>query len=526
MGQMMNLFYEFDKASVYDIHEVNSSFASGSLKVLYLGENRNGSYFSKDAVERALPSLKNVPIVCHWDYEACEIGGHDMDVVTDNDGNLRLRNLTEPCGVVPEHATFRFVTDTDEDGNEHEYLVVDDVLLWKRQDVYRHIVDDLQGHVKHSMEINVFNGENMKSGCFNVKQFEFTALCLLEKYEPCFQGSELTVYAHADFKQKMEQMMAELKEYYYTVNSADNTSSDDTLVSNITEGGKNALENTVENIDNVVYAVYETGTADNAEVFADAVEDAVVEADTVETGPSSESEFTLNSTIVEELNRKIDEIATVDMPWGACPRYWYVDCNLDNHEVYCYDTADWKLYGFTFDVNGDAITIDLESKRRMKYNIVPFEGEDINTSTVFEKMFAVIGEKFTKCSEWEGKYNEASNSLEAINEELTGLRQYKADSELAKARAEKEELFSTFDDLVGIEAFDSLVANADDYDLSAIEEKCYAIRGRNTTVAKYALNNKSTKLVVSAPNSGAQDNIDDDDPYGGIVARYINKHNK
>ena len=95
MKQMMNLFYEFDKASVYDIHEVNSSFASGSLKVLYLGENRNGSSFTKAAVERALPSLKNVPIVCHWDYESGQIGGHDMELVCSDDGGMRIRNLTE-----------------------------------------------------------------------------------------------------------------------------------------------------------------------------------------------------------------------------------------------------------------------------------------------------------------------------------------------------------------------------------------------------------------------------------------------
>ena len=73
MGVLMTIPYEFQTASLYDIRELNASFATGSLKVMYLGGNRNGSYFTKDAVERALPSLKNVPIVCHWDEEAGEI---------------------------------------------------------------------------------------------------------------------------------------------------------------------------------------------------------------------------------------------------------------------------------------------------------------------------------------------------------------------------------------------------------------------------------------------------------------------
>jgi hypothetical protein len=96
MGTLMSIPCEFSCVSLYDIREINSSFAVGTLKVMYLGNNRNGSHFSKDAVEKALPSLRNVPIVCHWDDEAEEIGGHDIAVVADNDGALRIKNLTEP----------------------------------------------------------------------------------------------------------------------------------------------------------------------------------------------------------------------------------------------------------------------------------------------------------------------------------------------------------------------------------------------------------------------------------------------
>ncbi len=512
----MNLFFDFDdKASVYDIHEVNSSFASGSLKVLYLGENRNGSFFTKDAVERALPSLKNVPIVCHWDYESREIGGHDVDVVSDADGNLALRNLTEPCGVVPEHASFSFVTDTDESGVEHEYLVIDGVLLWKRQDVYKHIVDDLKGHVKHSMEITVFGGETLKSGLFNIQQFEFTALCLLERDDPCFQGSELNLYSINNFKAKMEEMMAELKEYY-TVN-ADNSADE---YNNSTEGGKDALDNANEI--EVINDNTEPVTQDDVEVFASADEDSNTESEPVEAEPASETEFALTSGIVDELNRTISAVETVDMPWGATPRYWYVDCDVDANKVYCYDTNDWLLYGFDYVVNGDAVAIDIESKKRMKYAIVPFEGAE--QSSPLASAFAAVSEQYVANDELEAKYAEASNSISEMTAELESLRQFKADIEAERVRKEKEALFSNFADLAGVEAFDELVANADNFDLTTLEEKCFAIRGRNASVAKFALDTKPVKLVVSAPNRGAQDNSDND-PYGGIVAKYSNKFN-
>ena len=65
MKKNLSLVYEFSGASVSDIKEINSSFASGSLKVMYLGANRNGSFFSIESVEKAVPTVHNVPIVCH-----------------------------------------------------------------------------------------------------------------------------------------------------------------------------------------------------------------------------------------------------------------------------------------------------------------------------------------------------------------------------------------------------------------------------------------------------------------------------
>ena len=327
MKQMMNLFYEFDNASVYDIHEVNSSFASGSLKVLYLGENRNGSSFTKEAVERALPSLKNVPIVCHWDYESGQIGGHDMELVCSDDGGMRIRNLTEPCGVVPDHAKFRFSVEEDSNGYEHEYLVIDGVLLWKRQDVYKHIVDDLDGKVKHSMEINVIDGHQGSNGYFAIDNFEFTALCLLESCEPCFQGSEVELYSATAFKKQMEQMMAELKECYNLLDTPDEKGFAE---ESLTEGGNMTLDNNTETIEEVV------------EEFADVQnEDDVEQVDSCEDEPETPEEetesYALTSEIESEIRRVLCNMETVDTPWGPEPRYWYHDCDFDLHEVYCID---------------------------------------------------------------------------------------------------------------------------------------------------------------------------------------------
>lgn len=523
MGQMMNLFYDFDKASVYDIHEVNSSFASGSLKVLYLGDNRNGSHFTRDAVERALPSLKNVPIVCHWDYDAGEIGGHDVDIVSTDDGGFRFRNLTEPCGVVPEHAIFRFSTETDDDGNEHEYLIIDNVLLWKRQDVYNHIVNDLNGKVKHSMEINVIKGATDGRGYYNISDFEFTALCLLEAVDPCFQGSELEVFSAVDFKKKMEQMMAELKECYSLINSSSEVSDIQTNES-LTEGGEKTLENDIEmNVEAV-----EESVENSTEQFSEAITGITAEEETAEnnTDPENdcsdnETEFALVGNFVDEMARMIRGIEKLETPWGIDDRYWYRDCDLEKHEVYCIDTKDWLLYGFSYSVNGDAITIDTNSKKRMKFVIVEFDGGAEQASPIAE-VFAKIQAKFEEMANWESLYNEANARMADMTSELTELREYKSASEEAKEKAMREEILDRFSDLSGIVEFDELCEHSADYNIEVLEEKCYAIRGRNMANVSFSLDNAAPKLVIDKKNNNSDA---DSDPYHGIVAKFAVQKN-
>ena len=57
-----------------------------------------------------------------------------------------------------------------------------------------------------------------------------------------------------------------------------------------------------------------------------------------------------------------------------------------------------------------------------------------------------------------------------------------------------DDVFAQFEDLVGVEAFETLRENCMEYDVDVLEEKCYAIRGRNGTSAKFAIENKAPKL--------------------------------
>ena len=503
----MRIGYELDGVSVTDIQDINSSFAVGKLKVMYLGDNRNGTRFSKEAVEDAFNSLKNVPIVCHWDAEAGEIGGHDIELVKDDNGRYRIKNLTEPCGVVPESANSYFEISEDSAGNEHEYLVVDGVILWKRQDVYRHIVDELGGVIDHSMEIRVLDSEKSDDDFIDVKKFEFTALCLLEKYEPCFQGSELELYAATDFKQKMEQMMSELKETLNNANPFERVGGKQTQDYSM-KGGSSALQNMEEliakygiDVDSLDFSVEDFTIEELEEKFKEM------------TKKDDTNKFALTKEFLDELRRKVKELGTYKDEYGEWPKYWYVDSDIERGEVYCMDEESWILYGFNFSVDGDAISIDIESKKRKKYAIIDFE--DTNTpNDSIDYMINDLKDRTTEVRRVKTQYADLSKSMDEASVELEQLREFKADVEQKQAKEAMDALFAKFEDLSGVEAFEELMEKCQEFDLETLEEKCFAIRGRNGVQSTYTAKEKTPKLKVPEKTSDA------DEPYGGIMKKY------
>ena len=508
MNQTMKL--RFSNTSIYNIKEIDSSFAAGSLRVMYTGMNRNGSYISKEAVTEALPTLYNKPIVCNWNYEEGMIGAHDVEVVNE-DGNIRLRNLTEPCGVVPESAVFRFENAEDDEGNMHEYLVVDGVLLWKRQDVYRHIAEDLGGKVDHSMEISVKEGSlNNQNDCYNVYRFSFEALCLLETAEPCFEGSELMLYSVGNFQEKMEEMMKDLKATLYSLNTPNPEVDNKNDFS--TEGGRVLDE----------MLVPEEAPVSEEPIAEPAVEE-VEEAEPAEeiAGPENEDElpeetFALAGDLRNELCEAVCGMEQIEMWYGMSPRYWYIDHDTELGEVYVEDEEDWKLYAFNYAMNGDAVTVDPESKKRMKWAIVPFnEGDtDLPIAEAFTAVQEMVATVAAAQKDELQNYAEQFADYDEITAELNELRAFKANAELLADKAAREAVLDKFQDLVGNEMFDALVEDNSAYELTELEEKCYAIRGRANVPTAFALERKVPKIKVEKTEDAPYE------PYNGLFRKY------
>ena len=514
MNKVLNMTFA---SSLTDLCEVNSSFDTGILKIAYVGDNRNKSSISKESFEKCIKTMFNCPLVCNYNRETDSIGSHDVELVRDEDGGLHLINATDPIGVIPQSARYWFADVEEDDGTVHEYLFTE-VLLWKRQAAYKKVKTD--GVTAQSMEITVKSGK-MIDGIFHIDDFEFTAFCLLGSAEPCYESASLE-FSKQEFKQQLSEMMQDLKDSFNVVTTS-NEDDDIHPQQNLTEGGSKVLDKKMElvaeygiDIESLDFSIEDLTEDELREKFeaiknTDEAGEEPEDATEGENAPEGGSEeFALTGNIVEEICNNLDAV-TIEREWGECHRYWYVDCDLELKEVYCWDTNDWLLYGFSYDLNGDNVVIDFESKKRMKYAIVEFdEGEQ---ASPFAQVFTQLEEKLHNSSEWEAKYNTASETIASMETELGDLRQFKTDTETAAADAARAEVLAQFEDLTGIESFEALRENCKDYDAEALEEKCYAIRGRNGSKANFALEDKVPKIKVEKTDMTKE-------PYGGLFAKY------
>lgn len=504
-------------SSISKLCEINNSFDSGILKVAYHGDNRNGSRISKDTFERCIDTIYNCPIVCNYDRESDEIGSHDVDVVV-KDGSVKLINITQPVGVIPESAKYWWESFEDNTGL-HEYLCVE-ALIWKRQEAYEKIKENVI--TDESMEIKVTSG-HMDGDVYVIDAFEFLAFCLLGTAEPCYETASLEMFSVDEFRKKYTDMMEEFKQTFQKVNSAH---ADDIESENYLEGGKDQVDE--KNALMAEFGLSADALDFNIEDFSLEELKAKFEAmspageDPVE---DTKKDFELEAQFLRELMTVL-ESETVQTEWGQTSRYWFVDYDRDANEVYVEDRNDgWNLYGLPYSMNGDHVAIDFACRKRKKYSIVDFNEGD--TTFSHQKMFEAVAKTAadSKAAElnaqfeaekaqMEERYAAASDTINSMNHELEELRSYKQNKLTDERAAAEDAVFAMFTDLNGVEAFEKLRKNCSELTIEDLEDKCFALRGRNATQTFAA------QKQAKAPRLPIEKNKSDDEPYKGLFLEF------
>lgn len=220
----------------FEVRESNNPlFSVGKIYVMHTGENPNGSYISKETVERNLKTISNIPIIGEFNVEAENFKGHGGEMLITEDGEMNYIHTTSPLGVVPESADIYWENITDKEGVEREYLVVDGIYMWNR---YEKEVSALkEDEFGQSMEIEVADYEfDEDENHIRIEDFSFSALCILgidkngaERVKPAFDDAKIITYSKNNFKDELSEMLQLFTETLNETEGGNNVTLDDVL---------------------------------------------------------------------------------------------------------------------------------------------------------------------------------------------------------------------------------------------------------------------------------------------------------
>ena len=303
--------------------EINPLMSSCEIKVLYIGENRNKSYISKEVAEDMAKSLRGAPIVGYYKEEKEDFADHGHRMILDDEG-IKFECMTKPYGFVAPDAKvwFQKFEDTDDFGNVtvREYMMTTGY-LWTGQ--FEECQDALKQGRPQSMELdeNSLDGhwaQNNKTGMdfFIINDAIFSKLCILgDDVEPCFEGANVTTpeisksfsLMDDNFKNTLFSMIQDLQvviEGGQTMEVNDTEVINEEVVETVVEVEENLTEN-----DNSEQSI-ETENQDSIEAQSNQEENTTVEEEVIEetiTEDAVVEEVSSEEVAVEEYAKKDDE---------------------------------------------------------------------------------------------------------------------------------------------------------------------------------------------------------------------------
>ena len=212
---IFSLSLDIDFSSEQKISDLISKY---NVRILYLGENRNGSYFTKEVVDNMINTLGGIPVIGHYDAEKKDFLGHgDLRVIVTEEGEVETKKVGPvPYGFIPLNPRTWWEKHIDKDSVEREYLCTEAYLWTGRYDELSILKENKNNQ---SMELNpetsIGQWTEMETGFWYVfTQAEFIGLCILgQDVEPCFEGAGFTSNFALDtsFAEKLSAMKEELQ---------------------------------------------------------------------------------------------------------------------------------------------------------------------------------------------------------------------------------------------------------------------------------------------------------------------------
>lgn len=525
-------------------------FIDVSIDVMHTGANLNKTSFTKDAINKAVPTIRNTPIlgyvVDELDEEDKDFKGHEHELrITDKD--VKYVYAGQAYGVIPESCNPRWIVKDDGTGIEREYLRVDGLIWTKFSDPVDIFTRD--GTKNHSVELtDMACGPADKNGNVPVGSFKFDGCCILSTTDPSIKPAMTGSCVTANFS--VEDITAQIRDRLYEYQAIqqnytaqnDNPSDEekgDTTPMNENEKNPAMTENAVaegavENSEIETPAAENTATKTESEAapaenaaHEEGAENATTEVPAENTAPAEEgepvasSEFTLTTEqLLNEISGALGayKIPSSWDPENMVPRYWMNDVQGD--EVIVIDCTTYNLMGIPYSMNGDNVVLDVENAKRKKVTFEDWdEGEVLpGMSAAFTEITNTVAEMNAKISDLTKEFTEASETIAEMKPKLEAYEKAEADAKAAEMEAKRNALFAAFDEKLGADAEYIALKENKEISYSDLETKCYALVGRKSAEFSY-VPNKNNKGTVRFGVGGTQNGSDV--AYGGLIEHYL-----
>lgn len=523
-------------------------FIDVSIDVMHTGANLNKTSFTKDAINKAVPTIRNTPIlgyvVDELDEEDKDFKGHEHELrITDKD--VKYVYAGQAYGVIPESCNPRWIVKDDGTGIEREYLRVDGLIWTKFSDPVDIFTRD--GTKNHSVELtDMACGPADKNGNVPVGSFKFDGCCILSTTDPSIKPAMTGSCVTANFS--VEDITAQIRDRLYEYQAIqqnytaknDNPSDEekgDTTPMNENEIKTPGVEENQVPAENTVAptepagneatppnenTVTEPAAAPAEENAAPTTEPEPAPAEPAgtentaptENEPAAGAEFTLSA------NQLRDEIYNallkVQVPsrWDSdcmIPKYWLTDI-LDS-EVIVTDSGTYQLMGIPYSMNGDNVVLDYANIKRKKVTYEDWDEGDVMPGLI--TMFSTLTDKLVELSD---SFTKAANEVSEIKPKLEAYQKAEEEAVVAAEKAKRDELFSVMDEKLGADAEYIALKENKEISYSDLETKCYALVGRKSAEFSY-VPNKNNKGTVRFGVGGTQNGSDV--VYGGLIEHYL-----
>lgn len=525
-------------------------FIDVSIDVMHTGANLNKTSFTKDAINKAVPTICNTPIlgyvVDELDEEDKDFKGHEHELrITNKD--VKYVYAGQAYGVIPESCNPRWIVKDDGTGIEREYLRVDGLIWTKFSDPVDIFTRD--GTKNHSVELtDMACGPADKNGNVPVGSFKFDGCCILSTTDPSIKPAMTGSCVTANFS--VEDITAQIRDRLYEYQAiqqnytAQNDNPSDEEKGDTTPMNENE-KNSVATAENTAAENHETATppaentvqepetqtteksvpaegedktpaAENTVANKDEGEAAPTEntAPTAEGEPAASSEFTLTANqLRDEVYNALLEIQVPSRWDHECmiPKYWLTD--IQDNEVIVTDSGTYQLMGIPYSMNGDNVVLKYENIKRKKVVYEDWDNGDVMPGLI--TMFSTLTDKLVELSD---SYTKAANEVSEIKPKLEAYQQAEADAKAAEMEAKRNALFATFDEKLGADAEYIALKENKEISYSDLETKCYALVGRKSAEFSY-VPNKNNKGTVRFGVGGTQNGSDV--AYGGLIEHYL-----